>query len=192
MSIWVLSLTKKNKTSYFSITEGSIIAITVSSIKVKQNVNKSISPVIPPKLIKTTSKRSLNATPEPRIKHKQTEQIIYDVQAPSRKYLWRNFTKSDKNIWWKKNFITNFDKVRTKLKASKTSENLEDHRNVNAEIELKPICREDTLKVKLHELEMKFLQETDSNSIYANTGSANFICKLALTWMGFLGIRFVL
>ena len=89
---------KKNKTSYFSITEGSITAITVSSIKVKQNVNKSISPVIPPKLIKTTPKRSLNATPEPRIQHKQKEQIIYDVQAPSRKYLWRNFTKSDKNI----------------------------------------------------------------------------------------------
>ena len=37
---------------------------------------------------------------------------------------------------------------------------------------MKHSCKEDILKEKLHELEMKFLQESDSNSIYPNADSA--------------------
>ena len=37
---------------------------------------------------------------------------------------------------------------------------------------MKHSCKEDILKEELHELEMKFLQESDSNSIYPNADSA--------------------
>ena len=37
---------------------------------------------------------------------------------------------------------------------------------------MKPSCKEDILKSKLRELEMRFLQESDSNSIDPNADSA--------------------
>ena len=49
---------------------------------------------------------------------------------------------------------------------------INDYRRITAEIEVKFLCKEDTLKRKLCELEMKFLQESDSNCIYPNNGSA--------------------
>ena len=56
--------------------------------------------------------------------------------------------------------------------AHKTCENLDDYRTIISEIEMKLLCKEDILKGKLRELEMKFFQENDSNSIYPNAGSA--------------------
>ena len=54
-----------------------------------------------------------------------------------------------------KNFITKFDKLRKSLKAHKTRENLNDYRSIIAEVELKLVRKEGTLKGKLHDLEMK-------------------------------------
>ena len=69
-------------------------------------------------------------------------------------------------------FITKFDRLRKNLKAHKTCDNLGNCRSIIAEIEVKLSCKEDTLKGKLCELEMKFLQESESNSIYPNAYSA--------------------
>ena len=71
-----------------------------------------------------------------------------------------------------KNFITKFDKLRKNLKAHKIRENLNYYSSIIAEVKVKLVRKEDTLKGKLHELEMKFLQESDSNSVYPNNGSA--------------------
>ena len=75
-------------------------------------------------------------------------------------------------IFGKRNFVTKSDRLSKNLKAHKTRENLENHRSIIAEIEVKLSCKEDILKEKLRELEMKFLQESDSNSIYPNADSA--------------------
>ena len=73
-------------------------------------------------------------------------------------------------IFGKRNFIRKFDRLRKNLKPHKTRENLENYRNIIAEIEVKLSCKEDILKDKLRKHEMKFLQE--SNSIYPNADSA--------------------
>ena len=54
-----------------------------------------------------------------------------------------------------KNFITKFDKLRKCLKAHKTRENLNDYRSIIAEVEVKLVRKEGTLKGKLHDLETK-------------------------------------
>ena len=151
-----------SKTSDFSITESSIAAVTVPSIEVSPNMDNSISPVTAQKLLNSTPKTNITLTPEPKIQHKNTEQIIYmqpveNTYGKTSQYL--------KKIFGEKNFITKFDKLRKKLKAHKTCENLDKYRGIIAEIEVKLLCKEDILKGKLCELEMKFLQESDSNSI---------------------------
>ena len=74
-------------------------------------------------------------------------------------------------IFGEKNFITKFDRLRENLKAHKTCENLDNYSSI-AEIKVKLSCKEDTLKGKLCELELKFLQESESNSTYPNAYSA--------------------
>ena len=68
-------------------------------------------------------------------------------------------------IFGEKNFITKFDRLRKNLKAHKTRENLDNYRSITVEIEVKLSCKVDILKGKLRDLEMKSLQESDSNSI---------------------------
>ena len=158
-----------SKTCDFSIPESSIDAVTVSSIEVSHNMDNSISPVIAQKLLNSTSKTNLTSTPEPKIQHKNTEQIIYmqpveNTYGKTSQYL--------KKIFGEKNFLTKFDKLRKNLKAHKTCENLDEYRSIIAEIEVKLLCKEDILNGKLRELEIKFLQESDSNIICPNAGSA--------------------
>ena len=163
------SLNKTNsKTSDFSITESSIAAVTVASIEVSPNMDNSISPVIAQNLLNSTPKTNVTSTPEPKIQHKNTKQIICmqpveNTYGKTSQYL--------RKIFGEKNFITKFDKLRKKLKAHKTCENLDEYRSIIAEIKVKLLCKEAILKGKLCELEMKFLQESDSNSIYPNDGS---------------------
>ena len=71
------SVYNTNKISDFSITDSSIPAVTVSSIKVSHNVNNSISPVITQKLLSSTARTNSTSIPEPKIQNKNTEQIIY-------------------------------------------------------------------------------------------------------------------
>ena len=85
-----------NKTSDFSITKSSIPAVTVSSSEVSHHVHNFISRVIAQKLLNSTPKTNLTATPEPKIQNKNTANYIH---AANRKYLWKNFTISNKNIW---------------------------------------------------------------------------------------------
>ena len=75
-------------------------------------------------------------------------------------------------IFGEKNFIKKFDRLRKNLEAHKTRENLDNYRSIMAEIEVKLSCKEDILKGKLCEREIKFLQESDSNSIYPIADSA--------------------
>ena len=74
-------------------------------------------------------------------------------------------------IFGERNFIRKFDRLRKNLKAHKTRENFQNYRSIIAGIEVKLSCKADILKGKLHELEMKFLQESNSNSIYPNAAS---------------------
>ena len=71
------SLNNTKKTSDFPITESSIPAITVSSIKVSHNANDSISPVIAQTFLNSTPRTNLTLIPEPKRQHKNTEQIMY-------------------------------------------------------------------------------------------------------------------
>ena len=75
-------------------------------------------------------------------------------------------------IFGEKNFITKFDRLRKNLKAHKTRENLDNYRSITVEIEVKLSCKVDILKGKQRDLEMKSLQESDSNSMYPNAASA--------------------
>ena len=88
------------------------------------------------------------------------------------KNTYRKTSKCLIKIYGEKNFITKFDKLRKNLKTCKTRESFNDYRSIIAEIEVKLLCKEDTLKGKSHELEVKFHQESDSNSIYPNSSSA--------------------
>ena len=158
-----------NKTSDFSITESSIPAVTVSSIEVSHDMNNSTSPVIAQILLNSTPKTNLISTPESKIQHKNTEQIIYmqpveNTYGKTSQYLIK--------ILGEKKFITKFVRLRKNLKADKARGNLDDYMSIIAEIDVKLVCKEDTLKGKFRELEMKFLQESDSNSIYPNADSA--------------------
>ena len=160
------SVYNTNKISDFSITDSSILAVTVSSIKVSHNVNNSISPVITQKLLSSTARTNSTSIPEPKIQNKNTEQIIY-MQPVDNAY------GKTSQLWFgEKKFITKFDKRRKNLEAYKTRENLNDCRNIIAEIELKLVCKKDILKGKFCEPEMRFLQESYSNSIYPNNNSA--------------------
>ena len=47
-------------------------------------------------------------------------------------------------VFGEKNFTSKFDKLRKKLKAHKTRENLDKYRTIIAEIKVKPVCKEDT------------------------------------------------
>ena len=157
-----------NKTSDFSITESSIPKVTVSYSELSHDVNNSISPVIAQRLLNSTPKTNLTSTPEPKIQYKNTEEIIYmqpieNTYGKTSQYLIK--------IFGEKNFIAKFDRLRKYLKAPKTRENLGNYRSIIAEIEVKLSCNEDTLKGILRELEMKFHQESDSNSIYPNADS---------------------
>ena len=156
-----------SKTSDFSITESSIPAVTVSSSEVSHDVNNSNSPVIAQKLLNSTPKTNLTSTPEPKIQYKNITKYIHAAR--------RKYGKTSQyliKIFGEKNFITKFDRLRENLKAHKTCENLDNYRSIIAEIEVKLSCKEDTLKGKLCELELKFLQESESNSTYPNAYSA--------------------
>ena len=50
--------------------------------------------------------------------------------------------------------------------------NLVNYRRIIADVEVKLSSKVDSLKGKLRELEMKFLQESESNCIYPNADSA--------------------
>ena len=50
--------------------------------------------------------------------------------------------------------------------------NLANYRRIIADVEVRLSSKVDPLKGKLRELEMKFLQESESNSIYPNADSA--------------------
>ena len=117
-----------------------------------------ISRVIAQKLLNSTPKTNLTATPEPKIQNKNTANYIHaairNTYGKTSQYLIK--------IFGERNFITKFDRLRKNLKAHKTRENLENYRSIIAGIEVKLSCKEDILKGKLHELEMKFLQESNS------------------------------
>ena len=88
------------------------------------------------------------------------------------KNTYRKASKYLIKIYGEKNFIKKFEKLRKNLKTRKTRESFDDYRSIIAEIEVKLVCKEGTLKGKSHELEVKFHQESDSNSIYPNNGRA--------------------
>ena len=119
-------------------------------------MNNSISPVIAQKLLNSTPKTNLASTPEPKIRYKNTQKMIY-IQPIENTY-----GKTSHNlmkIFREKNFITKFDWLKINLKARKTLENLDNYKSIIAEIEVKLSGKEDILKGKLYELDRSSFKE---------------------------------
>ena len=58
------------------------------------------------------------------------------------------------------------------MKTDKTHKNFNDYGSIIAEISVKLVCKENTFKGNMREIEMNLLQENDSNSILPNNSNA--------------------
>ena len=85
----------------------------------------------------------MNFTTKANLKFKNIKQIIY-VQPVENTY--GKTLQYLKKIFDEKNVITKFHKQTKKLKAHKTRENHDNYWSIIADIEVKLVCKENTLK----------------------------------------------